>query len=123
MTHYYHISNYLVLYKSKHIVDPNEDSYSHILLPNLSEEDASSFLADPVKYVEANDYPFPEDIVEFQNKEWEIVNSLEDALFLNPHELLQSQQHEDSKMRPVFDGTNEDECEAWDELQESTHRP
>ena len=22
-------------------------------------------------------------------------------------------------MRPVFDGTNEDECEAWDELQES----
>jgi len=24
-----------------------------------------------------------------------------------------------SHLRPVFDGTNEDECEAWDELQES----
>ena len=95
--YYYHIGNYLVLYKSKHTVKPNEESYAHILLSNLNENEASSFLADPVKYVEANDYPYPEDIVEFQNREWEIVNSLEDALFLNPNELLQSQQHRENE--------------------------
>jgi len=95
--YYYHISNYLVLYKTKHTVKPNEESYAHILLSNLNENEASSFLADPAKYLKANEYPYPEDIEDFKNGEYEIVNSLEDALFLNPHELLQSQQHKETQ--------------------------
>lgn len=97
MKYYYHISNYLVLYKSKHIVKPNEESYSHLLLSNICKEGALIFLADPVKYLKANEYPYPEDIEDFKNGEYEIVNSLEDALFLNPHELLQSQQQENKQ--------------------------
>ena len=94
MKYYYHISNYLVVYRSKHIVGPNEESYAHILLPNLNEKEASSFLANPAKYLETHEYPYQEDIEDFRNGECELVNSLDEALYLNPHELLQCQQHE-----------------------------